>query len=77
MLETSKELKMVTDKLMEICVKEMVTRENIENMSVSDFELAQNVMKLIQLSSQVTLELTTEIDSINKKIDMLLERKES
>ena len=74
MLETGRKLEEVTRELMELAVKSECSTEKFMNLDVDDLKREQAALKMVQLAVQATLELMTEIETINEKLDVIVAR---
>ena len=71
MVNTVNELFKEVDEMMDICTKEMIT---FEMMDEKTFSMMKSMFKLLDISKKLALKQATMMEEQNKKLDMLLKR---
>ena len=73
MLETAKRLEEVTKEAMEIIVQQLPA-DSLLQMSADEFKLVQKLIEITKLMLQANIELAAEIDSMDKKLDVIVNK---
>lgn len=76
LVETSKKMNDVTQKVMKLWAKVELDPETISHMDVNQLLLLQSCIELVNVSCELILETTEMMANIDYKIDTLLERTE-
>ena len=73
MLETAKRLEEVTKEAMDIIVQQLPA-DSLLQMSTDEFKLVQKLIEITTLTLQANIELAAEIDSMDKKLDVIVNK---
>ena len=73
MLETAKRLEEVTKEAMEIIVQQLPA-DSLLQMSTDEFKLVQKLIEITNLMLQTNMELAAEIDSMDTKLNVIVNK---
>lgn len=77
MVETTQKFVEATNELKEIFMVEMTKQDVLDDISVEGFQALQLCNKLINLSNKLLVETAEKMSEMDRKLDKLLESKES
>lgn len=76
MLENTRKMIEEIDKIKAICTKQMCDPDVLMYMDGNTLEMLQASMKLIEISKDLMIAQATMMEDMNKKLDMLVNKKE-
>ena len=76
MLENARKMIEEIDKIKAICIKEMCDPDVLMYMDVNTLEMLRESMNLIEISKDLMIAQATMMEDMNKKLDILVDKKE-
>ena len=76
MFENTRKMIEEIDKIKAICIKEMYDPNVLMHMNVNTLEMLQESMNLIEISKNLMIAQATMMEDMNKKLDILVDKKE-
>ena len=76
MLENTRKIIEEIDKIKAICIKAMCDSDMLMSMDGNTLEMLQESMNLIEISKDLMIAQATMMEDMNKKLDILVNKKE-